>query len=196
MHISEGILTAPVLGAGAVLALAGTAVGLRRMDYERVARAGVMAAAFFIASLVHVPIGPTNIHLILNGLVGLLLGWAAFPAILTALLLQAVMFQFGGLTTLGVNTVIMALPAVLVSLIFAPLIRRANAMSLAAAFSAGLLSVLLAGLLMALALIFVSEGFWKLAPVIIAGQAPLMVIEGIITATVIAFIRKVRPEML
>ncbi|MGB5985174.1 MAG: cobalt transporter CbiM [Desulfobacterales bacterium] len=196
MHISEGILTAPVLGAGAVLALAGTAVGLRRMDYERVARAGVMAAAFFIASLVHVPIGPTNIHLILNGLVGLLLGWAAFPAILTALLLQAVMFQFGGLTTLGVNTVIMALPAVLVSLIFAPLIRRANAVSLAAAFSAGLLSVLLAGLLMALALIFVSEGFWKLAPVIIAGQAPLMVIEGIITATVIAFIRKVRPEML
>lgn len=196
MHISEGILTAPVLGAGAALAIAGTAVGLKRMDYDRVARAGVMAAAFFIASLVHVPIGPTNIHLILNGLVGLLLGWVAFPAILTALLLQAVMFQFGGLTTLGVNTVIMALPAVLVYLICTPFMGKANALSLVAAFMAGLLSVLLSGLLMALALMFVSEGFFKLAPVIIASQAPLMVIEGIITATVITFIRKVRPEML
>jgi cobalt/nickel transport system permease protein len=36
---------------------------------------------------------------------GLLLGGAAFPAILTALLLRAMLFQFGDLTVLGVNTV-------------------------------------------------------------------------------------------
>ena len=30
-----------------------------------------------------------------------ILGWAAFPAFLVALFLQAVLFQFGGLTTLG-----------------------------------------------------------------------------------------------
>jgi len=196
MHISEGILTAPVLGTGAALAVAGTAVGLRRMDYDRIARAGIMAAAFFIASLVHVPIGPTNIHLILNGLVGLLLGWAAFPAILTALLLQAVMFQYGGLTTLGVNTVIMALPAVVVHLLCAPFIRRSNGSRVIAAFAAGLVGILLSGLLMALSLMFVSEGFFKIVPVIIASQVPLMIIEGIITAAVITFILKVRPEML
>jgi cobalt/nickel transport system permease protein len=39
-----------------------------------------------VASLIHVPIGPSNAHLILNGLVGLLLGWGAFPAILVALI--------------------------------------------------------------------------------------------------------------
>lgn len=196
MHISEGILTAPVLGTGAALAVAGTAVGLRRMDFDRVAQAGIMAAAFFIAALVHVPVGPTNIHLILNGLVGLLLGWAAFPAILTALLLQAVMFQFGGFTTLGVNTVIMALPAVMVYLLCRPLIHRAGKPRLIAAFCAGFLSVLLSGVLMAVALMFVSEGFLKLVPVIIGSQIPLMIIEGIITAAVITFIMKVRPEML
>ncbi len=72
----------------------------------------MLAAAFFVASLIHVPIGPSNVHLILNGIVGLLLGWAAFPAILIALVLQAMLFQYGGISTLGVNTIIMALPAV------------------------------------------------------------------------------------
>ncbi len=44
---------------------------------------------------------------------GLLLGWPAFPAILVGLFLQALLFQFGGLTVLGVNTFNVAVPAVL-----------------------------------------------------------------------------------
>ena len=105
MHISEGYLSGPVLLSGAALAAAGTAIGLKRMDYDRVAQAGILAAAFFVASLVHLPIGPSNAHLIMNGIIGLLLGWGAFPVILVALLLQGFFFQFGGITTLGVNTV-------------------------------------------------------------------------------------------
>ena len=35
MHISEGVLSPAVLGGGAVLAAAGVAAGLRRVDYER-----------------------------------------------------------------------------------------------------------------------------------------------------------------
>ena len=124
MHISEGYLSAPVLVSGAVLAAAGTFAGLKNLDYERIAQAGMLAAAFFVASLVHVPIGPSNAHLIMNGIVGLLLGWAAFPVILTALVLQAVFFQFGGITTLGVNTVIMALPAVTVHYLCGPFVQH------------------------------------------------------------------------
>ena len=112
MHISEGILSGPVLISSAALAFAGTAIGLRKLDYDQIAKAGMLSAAFFVASLIHVPIGPSNAHLILNGLVGILLGWAAFPAILVALILHGMFFQFGGITTLGVNTIIMALPAV------------------------------------------------------------------------------------
>ena len=41
--------------------------------------------------------------LVLNGLMGLMLGWAALPAVFTALLLQAVFFGHGGYTTLGVR---------------------------------------------------------------------------------------------
>ena len=40
--------------------------------------AGLLGAAFFVASLIHVPIGFSSAHLILNGLLGVVLGWAAF----------------------------------------------------------------------------------------------------------------------
>jgi len=74
MHISEGICSPPVLAAGLGLAVAGVAYGLRKIDTESIPRVGVLSSAFFVASLIHVPIGPTSVHLVLNGLMGLLLG--------------------------------------------------------------------------------------------------------------------------
>jgi cobalt/nickel transport system permease protein len=112
VHISEGVLSPSVLIAGAALTTAGVAVGLKNLDHEKIPATGILSAAFFVASLVHVPIGPSSVHMILNGLLGLILGWKAFPAILVGLALQALLFQFGGITTLGVNTLNMALPAV------------------------------------------------------------------------------------
>ncbi len=113
MHISEGVLSAPVLVTGAALAATGISVGLKKMDYEKIPQVAVLSAAFFVASLIHVPMGPSSVHLILNGINGLLLGWLCFPSILVALALQAILFQFGGITVLGVNTRTMARPAVI-----------------------------------------------------------------------------------
>jgi cobalt/nickel transport system permease protein len=196
MHISEGVLSGPVLLSGAALAAAGTAIGLKKLDYDEIARAGMLSGAFFIASLVHVPLGPVSVHLILNGLVGLLLGWAAFPVILVALALQAVFFQFGGITTLGVNTVIMALPAVVCYYLFAPLLRRSRTTMLAAAFACGFLAVLLGGGIVGAALMFTEEKFFEVAAAVVAAHLPVMVIEGIVTASCVAFLKKVQPSML
>ena len=195
MHISEGVLSGTVLISGAALAAVGTGIGLKKLDYDQVAKTGMLAAAFFVASLIHIPIGPSNAHLILNGLVGLLLGWAAFPAILVALTLQGAFFQFGGITTLGVNTLIMALPAVLCYLIFGRLVTKSSRTA-AAAFACGFLSVLLSGLLVGLSLIFTEENFLEVSGIIIAAHIPVMIIEGVVTAICAAFLRKVRPEML
>ncbi len=196
MHISEGVLSGPVLVSGAALAAAGTAVGLKNLDYDHVARAGILSAAFFVASLIHVPIGPSSVHLILNGVVGLLLGWAAFPVILVALLLQAVLFQFGGITTLGVNTIIMALPAVVCYYLFRSLIHRRRAVGLTAAFACGSLAVLGSALLAAAALVFTEQNFLQIAGLIIAAHLPVMIIEGIVTAFCVRFLEKVQPDML
>jgi len=110
----------------------------------------MVAAIFFLASLVHVPLGLSNAHLTLNGLVGLVLGWGAIPAIFVALSLQALLFQFGGLTTLGVNTLIMAAPAVLCALAFRPLLAssRPRLVSLGAFFT-GFCALGLSGFIMA-----------------------------------------------
>jgi cobalt/nickel transport system permease protein len=181
---------------GGALAAAGTAIGLKKLDYDRIAKAGILSAAFFVASLIHVPVGPANAHLILNGLVGLLLGWAAFPAILVALVLQAVLFQFGGITGLGVNTIIMALPAVLCYLVCSPFLHKNPKLALSAAFACGFFSVLLSALVLGLALVFTEENFFEVSAIVIAGHIPVMIIEGLITAMCVAFLRKVQPTML
>ena len=124
MHIVDGALSNPVVIGGAVAAASGIALGLRSLDIDRLPTAGVLSASFFVASLIHVPIGPSSVHLILNGMAGLLLGWAAFPALFVGLLLQAVFFGFGGLTVLGINTVNIALPAVVAGVLFGRLIAR------------------------------------------------------------------------
>jgi cobalt/nickel transport system permease protein len=196
MHISEGVLSGPVLISGIVLAAAGTAMGLKKLDYDRIPRAAILSASFFVASLIHVPIGPSSVHLILNGIVGLILGWGAFPVILVALALQAVFFQFGGITTLGANTVIMALPAVLCYYLFGNLVGKGPRIALPAAFLCGFLSVFLAGILVGLALTFTEENFLKAAYLVVMAHLPVMIIEGIITAFCVVFLKKVQPDML
>ena len=196
MHISEGVLSAPVLVAGGALAAAGTAVGLKRLDYDRVAHVGLLSAAFFIASLIHLPVGVASVHLIMNGLVGLLLGWVAFPAILVALLLQAVFFQYGGITTLGVNTVIMALPAVFCFYLCAPWLTKDRPWSTLAAFGCGFGAVLLSTLCMALALVFTEESFIEVAYIAVLANIPVMIVEGIVVVICIAFLKKVKPAIL
>src|SRR5262249_15470636 len=71
--------------------------------------------AFFIASSIHVPIpgSPSSAHLLLNGLVGVLLGWRAALAIPIGLFLQATLLGHGGFLALGVNSFVMTLPALL-----------------------------------------------------------------------------------
>ena len=202
MHIYEGILAGTahgreVLLAGAAIGAAGTALGLFKLDYERVPRAAVLSSAFFVASLIHVPLGPTSEHLVLCGLMGLILGWAAFPAILIALLLQAVFFSFGGLTTLGLNTLIMALPAVVCYYLFGRAVRSGNeATVFAVGFAAGATAVLLGAALNAGSLTLAGKQFREIGMVVAALHVPLAGIEGLVTGSVVVLLRKVRPELL
>ncbi|MFO8032291.1 MAG: cobalt transporter CbiM [Desulfohalobiaceae bacterium] len=196
MHISEGILTAPVLLSGAGVALAGTAVGLKSMSQQEVPQVAVLTATFFVASLVHVPLGPASIHLVLNGLLGLILGWACFPAILVALILQAIFFQYGGLSVLGVNTLIMALPALLCFLAFSPLLRSKGNMSALAGFLTGSLSIFGSAALLALCLTVSGEAFIPAAKTLLAAHIPVMLLEGLLTAVIVSFLLRTKPEIL
>lgn len=196
MHISEGVLSPAVLGGGIALTAIGTYVGLRKADYSRLTTTAVLSSTFFVASLVHVPLGPGNVHLILNGLLGLFLGWTVFPALLVALALQAILFQYGGLAVLGVNVFDMAFPALVAQFLFRPLLARQDGFRAAGAFCCGAFSVAGSALCTALALGLADEGFWTSAKILLLAHVPVMLLEGCIVALAAAFIAKARPELL
>jgi cobalt/nickel transport system permease protein len=169
MHISEGVLPGWLLATGWGLTAVGTYLGLRKIDNRKLPLVALLSAVFFIASLIHVPLEPTSVHLLMNGLAGLLLGWAAFPALLVALFFQAIFFQFGGLTVLGVNTFNMAFPAVLAFYITKPLRGKLNKpiYLILTAVIAATVAVFGTGILVAVELYLTGEAFRETAEILI-----------------------------
>jgi cobalt/nickel transport system permease protein len=198
MHIPDGVLSNPVVVTTGILAAGGVANGLRQIDYERVPRVAMLAAVFFVASLIHVPIGPASSHLLLNGLMGFLIGWAAFPALFVALLLQAMFFGFGGVTSLGANIMNMALPAVVVYYLFASRIDHSSSQKkvFGLAFSAGAFAILLTCFSGAFTLLASGKEFIGAITAIVIAHIPVMIIEGFVTGSIMVFLHKVRPELL
>lgn len=198
-HIPDGVVSAPVLITGAAVTVLGCAYGLRRLDAYAIPHVAILSVVFFVASLVHFPVGPSSVHLILNGLTGVVLGWAAFPAILVALLLQAVLFGFGGIVVLGVNVMNMAVPAVLGGLLFRTVHRRSAdhpRRAVAAAGICGGLGVALASLGVALSLAASGREFVAAAKLVVVSHIPVMVIETAFTAAAIGLVLRVKPDML
>ena len=190
-HIPDGIAPPALLVAATAFSAVGCAIGLKRLDTQRIPQVAILSSAFFVASLVHFPVGPSNVHLLLTGLTGIMLGWAAFPAILIALLLQALMFGFGGITTLGINTLNMALPALICGWAFRRLPRRP--------LMAGLCGgggVVLTVLGVAATLAASGREFWPAIHLLVLSHLPVVVIEAVFTAAVIGLLVRVRPQSL
>jgi cobalt/nickel transport system permease protein len=197
-HIPDGVLSAPVLIAAGAIAAGGVALGLRRLDDRLIPRAGILAATVFVASLFSVPVGPSSVHVLLTGLMGIMLGAATFPAVLVMLLLQALLFGFGGLTTLGVNTVNIALPGVVIAALLGPAIRNARSAATRAGLAGlvGALSVAGTGGLVALSLDLSSSEYTPIARILIITYLPLMIAEAFITAAIVTFLARVQPDAL
>lgn len=197
MHIADGILPPATLAAGAALGAVGVGIGLWRLDAERVPHAAVMASALFVASLVHVPIGPSSAHLVLSALAGLVLGWAVFPATLVALLLQLLLFGHGGVTTLGVNTVTLATPGLLCWLALGRLLARRPSPRWAVLLGGlgGASAIAIGCAIWATALATAGEAFADLVVVLVAAHVAIMVVEGLVTGAATGLLARVRPEV-
>lgn len=188
----------PVLIGGAVLTASGVALGLRKINSNNLPKTAVMTAAFFTASFIHVNVGPSSVHLMLNGLIGLMMGWAAFPVVLTGLLIQGLLFQYGGLTTLGVNTLNVAAPAVIFGAAFSRLIFSENKWrSSIGSFLTGFLAIALTSVMVGAALILSDPEKYRIAAyTILVSHVPVMFIEGLVALLCVRFLKKVRPELL
>lgn len=198
MHLSDGVLPAGTVVAGFVVAGVGMAVCLRKLKSDDMPRVAVMSASFFVASLIHVRLGASvSVHLLLHGLVGIILGIQALPAIGVGLILQALQFGHGGILSWGVNTCIMGLPAVATGVTY-----RQIATGLPVPWKiilGGILAggaVLVSAILAGLALYSAGESFRQVAWALLVAHVPIMLIEGLIAAFVVSFLTKVKPEML
>ena len=198
MHIPDGVLSPEVLAIGAAVAAGGVAVGLATMDHDRIPRVAVLASAFFVASLPAVPIGPASVHVLLVGLMGVVLGWSAFPAIAIALFLQALLFGHGGLTSLGVNTANMAVPAVVCYYLFGGPIRRSRTARRASVlgFCAGGLAIAIGIVMLVTALVASGKEFATFAALLSVAYLALAGVEAAITGSVVAFLYRVNPQVL
>ncbi|WP_416669097.1 cobalt transporter CbiM [Egbenema bharatensis] len=212
MHIPDGILPAPVAVGGYAITGLATWYSLRKISQRKdptqdIPKAALMTAAFFVASSVSIPVPPASIHFILNGLVGVVLGYYAFPALIVGLFLQAVMIGHGGLTTLGVNAAMVGIPALLAYHLFQlryRLVRSPNARWVLGLFGflAGAIGVgLAAATLYVVVITNIPSGFdvaTERAAItgLTLAHLPLMVIEGVFTAMLVIFLWRVKPNLL
>ncbi|GAB6058872.1 cobalt transporter CbiM [Desulfonatronum parangueonense] len=211
MHIPDGILPLPVTLGGYAVSISIAWLCIRKIKQredprEDIPKAALLTAAFFVASLIHVPIPPASVHLVLNGLLGALLGPFAFPAILIGLFFQAVMFGHGGLTTLGINGVILGLPALAAYGIFhlrkgrsqAAGPRRTAVFGFLAGFTGICLSVLIFSMVLFTnmpAHLSVQAERTAIMALVLA-HIPLAVLEGALTALLAVFLLRTSPAIL
>ena len=209
MHVPDGFLPEQVWLGGYAISGAAMWLSLRQIDrldnpQAFVPKASLFTAAFFVASWIHIPVPPVSVHLTLNGLLGVLLGPFAFPAIGIGLFFQAVLFQHGGLSVLGLNAAILGLPAILAAQVYRcrlllPPQRWVTALLAAIAGASGVaISALLFGLVMGNAVAPHLDLQVERAAVlgVTLAHMPLALIEGAMTAAVVLFLRQVHPQLL
>ncbi len=197
VHVSDGILQPQVWIAGFIITGLIVAWTLTKMQADDVSKLSVVTAAVFVASLIHFPVGPTSVHLVLNGFAGVMLGIFAYPSIFIALILQAVLFQHGGITTIGINTINMGIPALIAAGIFrcGMKLNITKKETLFGAIAGGV-GVAGAVLLLSIELLLLGETFETVTAVVAVAHVPIIIIEAIFTGALAGFLAKVKPEIL
>jgi cobalt/nickel transport system permease protein len=123
VHISADVLSPAWTSLGFVGLAIFLFVGSFRLREDEIPRIALLTSAFFVASSIHIKVPPSSVHLLLNGLAGVILGRRVCIAIPVGLLLQAVLLGHGAISTLGVNSCVMVLPALVAKPLFGLLMR-------------------------------------------------------------------------
>ena len=206
MHIPDGfvdIKTAVTTGALSAGGLAGAIYGVKKYFKARViAMMGVMSALIFALQMINFTIpGGTSGHLLGGALAAIILGpYAGALVITVVLIVQALIFMDGGIVALGANIFNMAIIGVFGSFAIYWLLKRISRsrwMFFTSVAVASWASVVIASFFAALELGF--SGTYALGITIKAMLGVHAVIglgEAAITAAVIAFVYRIRPELI
>jgi cobalt/nickel transport system permease protein len=200
VHIPDGFLSTPVWAAMNAAAAGSVAYLARRarqtVDESRIPALGVMGAFVFAAQMINFPVGlGTSGHLLGGALMAVTLGPAAASVVMTAIVVvQALVFQDGGILALGANVFNLAIAGVAAAYLPYRLWSSGRFRD-SAIFLGGLLSVvagavlavaelLLSGVRMGGAMVGVSFGLF-----VVTG-----VLEGAVTVAVVRSLEAMRPD--
>jgi cobalt/nickel transport system permease protein len=210
MHMADALLS-PAVGAtmwaGSVAAIGYSSKKLKEnIDNKTIPLMGVMGAFIFAAQMINftIPVTGSSGHIGGGMLLTVMLGpYAAFLAMASILTVQALFFADGGLLALGCNIWNLGIyPCFLVyPLIFKPLagdgtstrrIALASIVSVTIALQLGAFSVVLETLLSGKSELPFGTFVLLMQPIHLA----IGLVEGIVTAGIIRYVKNARPEIL
>ena len=210
MHIPDGYLDVWVFTLFFVLTAIFWVFAIRRtnkiMEEKHIPLFAVLTAAVFAAQMINWPVGPggTTAHLVGGALLAIFLGpFGGLIAMTVILIIQAFFFGDGGITALGANVWNMGVIDCFVGYYLYKFVSKALGDTPRAktigAFLGGWIGITLAAFFCGLEIGISSAfeyGIDISIPVMTGYHCLLGIIEGIITACVIAYVLKVRPDLL
>lgn len=206
LHIPDGYLDLHIAITFIALSIAILWYVLTRtkieIDERKIPLIGIVAGGIFVAQMLNWPIpGGTSAHLVGGAIAAILLGpYMGCIAMASVLIVQCLLFGDGGITALGANIWNMAIVNVFVAYFVYKFIRQKlnggiNISSFAAGWAGITLAAIFAGVEIGISSAF-KYSIYVTVPVMGIWHGLLGIIEGIITAGVVFYVYKNRPDLL
>jgi cobalt/nickel transport system permease protein len=206
MHIPDGFLSNRLAASLDLVAAACVIGSAQRSKIDPAGRIvptmGLMAAFVFAAQMLNFPVlGGTSGHLIGGALLSIILGpMAALLTMTTVIIAQALFLQDGGLVALGANIFNIGAVPVLTGYAFFRLFggpRSTGRRLLVAGFAAAWMSLLFSAACCALELALSGTVALRIGlPAMVGYHAVIGIAEGGLTAGILSFLARVRPELI
>jgi cobalt/nickel transport system permease protein len=207
MHIPDGFLSVAVSILFWIVSILGISLALVKFkdqeDERKMPLIGVLGAAIFAAQMLNFTvIGGTSGHLMGGAIAAILVGpWAGILVMTTVVVVQAVIFQDGGLLVLGANLFNMAILSVSVAYVVYKIITRFTGPKkwgvYLAGFAAAWLSIVIASISASLQLaISGTSPITIVLPAMVGVHALIGIGEGLITVGALAVVFATRPDIL
>jgi cobalt/nickel transport system permease protein len=203
MHIPDGFLSMPVVLVMWIITVLVIGYSIKKTNKQitekHIPLMGVLAAFVFAAQMLNVPVAAgTSGHFLGGVLVAIFLGpWVGTVIMASVFIVQAVVFQDGGILALGANIFNMGLiGTVLGFYLYRGLTKMLKSKIMAAAVAAWV-AIVLASLICALELaVSGTSPVQVVVPAMTGIHAVIGIVEAVITVVVITAVMKTRPDLL
>lgn len=204
LHIPDGFLSPAVALICWVITIVVVALSIRKTSHalgqKQIPLMGIMAAFIFAAQMINFPIpGGTSGHLLGGALAAIALGpWPAVLVMTAVVSVQGLLFQDGGLLAMGANILNMGILTAAVGYgLYRLVANRSTGLKLGVAGLAAWLSVMTSALATSLELWLSGTSRLDIVmPAMLLVHALIGIGEALITVAALAFIMKVRPDIL